>query len=233
MPGIDLNVAIQIVVILFASVTLHELAHAFVADRLGDPTPRRNGQLTLNPAAHMDQFAMLFTVIAALAGFFFAFGRTYINPQNLKWGPQKGGAVVAMVGPLTNLCIAVIVGILLKVLLVTSTTHCGLLLPPNVVALSQRGSDVAQFLSLAVEANIFLCLFNLIPIPPLDGFSIVSAFLTPRQLYSLAPLIQYAPMFMLILIFFAFYTNFFSDDVFSPVMNHFENFMGIPEYYQC
>src|SRR5581483_11980901 len=100
MFSFDLNLTIQIVVILLASVTLHELAHAITADALGDPTPRRNGQMTLNPTAHMDQFAILFMILAAAAGFLFAYGRTFVNPSNLKFGPQRGGAIVAAAGPL-------------------------------------------------------------------------------------------------------------------------------------
>lgn len=251
----DLNQALQIVVILLASVTLHELAHAVVADRLGDPTPRQNGQLTLNPAAHMDQFGMLFMVLAALAGFLFAFGRTLINPSNLKFGPQRGGAVVAAAGPLTNLLVAIVLGIVLKILLVAlpggTCSVTGVIVDPSTVAASPRMYNVAGFLDLAIETNLFLFLFNLIPIPPLDGFSIVSGFLTSRQLYGLAPLIQYAPAIFLLFILISFQTNFLVDHVFSPVFHSthystpqrsdilvthggaYQSILGLPTYFKC
>lgn len=216
----NLDQSLQIIVILLISVTLHELAHAITADRLGDPTPRRNGQLTLNPAAHIDQFAMLFMVIAALAGFLFAFGRTYVNPQNLKFGPQRGGAIVAAAGPLTNLAIALVLGLFLRL----NEAHGCNLFPLS----ANETVNAANFIFLAIEANLILFLFNLIPIPPLDGFTILSGFLTPRQLYAIAPMVQYAPYLLLILVLVSFQTNFFTNDIFAPVLERFQSWILLP-----
>ena len=250
--NIDLNTALQIIVILLASVTLHEFAHAVAADRLGDPTPRRNGQLSLNPAVHMEPIGMLFMVLAALNSFLFAWGRTFINPQNLRWGPQRGGAVVAAAGPVTNLLLSIVLALTLKIVLATSPST-GAPLPFLGESLPSHTFYVAHFLEFAVEANLFLFLFNLIPIPPLDGFSIVSGFLTPRQLYTVAPLVQYAPIVFLVFVLISLQTNFIQNDVvgplFTPAMGSgtignfscsivqnsgvFSNVLSIPSYYHC
>jgi Zn-dependent protease len=211
MFNVDLNQSLQIFVILLISVTFHELAHGLTATALGDQTPRRNGQLTLNPMAHMDQFAILFMFLASLAGFLFAYGRTFINPQSLRFGPQRGGAIVAAAGPLTNLAIALVIGLILGI---NAAHGC----PASPLGL-QRTFNVTSFLYLAMEANVILFLFNLIPIPPLDGFSIVSGFLTPRQLYAISPLVQYSPYIFLAFLFINIDTNVFSTHVVTPVMD--------------
>src|SRR5947209_6037980 len=101
MPSIDFHQAIQFIIILLISIDLHELAHAVTADRLGDSTPSRNGQLSLNPFVHMDQFGVLLLVVTSLFGTPLTWGRTFVQPQNLKFGPQRGAALVALAGPLT------------------------------------------------------------------------------------------------------------------------------------
>jgi Zn-dependent protease len=220
MGSVDLNQALQIIVILLGSITLHELAHALTATWLGDDTPRRNGQLSLNPTAHIDTFGIVFIVMAALAGFLFAYGRTYINPQKLRFGPQRGGAIVAAAGPVTNIGIAVILGCFLHL---NEANGCHLT-PFGAV----QTYNVASFLLLAAHVNLFLFLFNLIPLPPLDGFSVATAFLTPRQMYSIGPYIQYGPLLLLVLVVLSLQTNFLSLDVFNPVMNHFDNIFLTP-----
>jgi Zn-dependent protease len=83
MPSIDIHQAIQFIVILLISIDVHELAHAVTAYSLGDQTPKRNGQLSLNPFVHMDQAGVLILVISSLLGFPLAWGRTFIQPQSL------------------------------------------------------------------------------------------------------------------------------------------------------
>jgi Zn-dependent protease len=204
LPNIDVNQALQFIVILLISIDFHELAHGYVADHLGDPTPRQNGQLSLNPFVHMDQFGVILLVITSIIGYPFTWGRTFIQPANLKYGPQRGGAIVAAAGPLTNLGLAIILGLLARVAIpiLTQQTPFGactsgvLNLGPG---LHISGVGAITFLEWACWINLILFAFNLLPIPPLDGFSIVAGFLTPRQLYALAPYRQYAPLILVFL----------------------------------
>ncbi len=143
-----------IAVALILSLTVHEFAHAYVADRLGDPTPRRAGRVTLNPLAHLDPFGALLLLVA---GFGFA-KPVPVNGNNLgRWGMLW----VAAAGPISNILIAVVATLLLKVL------------PRNDL------SDLILFYILGI--NIVLAVFNLIPIPLLDGSRIVAA-IFPRTL---------------------------------------------------
>jgi Zn-dependent protease len=181
---IDLNRTIQMIVIILIAIDIHELAHAVVADRLGDSTPRRSGQLSLNPFVHMDQVGIVLLILTSLGQFAFTYGRTFVNPTNLKFGPQRGNAVVAIAGPLSNLALAAILGVVLSAYISGAV---------------QLSDNVANFLYLAMKLNILLFVFNLIPIPPLDGFTVLGGFLTARQMYSLAPLQQWGPLIILVL----------------------------------
>ena len=143
-----------IAVALILSLTVHEFAHAFVADRLGDPTPRRFGRVTLNPLAHLDPFGALLLLIA---GFGFA-KPVPINPGNLgRWGSLW----VSAAGPISNILIALLAALLLKFL-------------PR----SDLGDTV---LITVLGINIVLAIFNLLPIPLLDGSRILAA-IFPRTL---------------------------------------------------
>lgn len=143
---------------LVLSLAVHEFAHAFVADRLGDPTPRRYGRVTLNPLKHLDPFG---TLLLLLAGFGFA-KPVPINPNNLgRWGTLW----VAAAGPISNILIALLAAGLLAVL------------PPTDLGF--------QVLLYVLSINIVLAVFNLIPIPLLDGSRILGA-LVPSLGRSLA-----------------------------------------------
>jgi Zn-dependent protease len=200
---IDIQRAIDIIIILLISIDIHELAHAVVADRLGDDTPRRMGELSLNPFVHMDQIGIMLLLLTSISNFGFTYGRTHVTPTRLKFGPQRGNAIVAIAGPLSNLAVAAILGFVLN--------------------LWSNGSlnfdqQVANFLWLAFELNVLLFVINLIPIPPLDGFSVVGGFLTARQMYSLAPLQQWGPLVILLI----FITNpqlHLLDSVLVPAMS--------------
>ncbi|GGS17307.1 site-2 protease family protein [Deinococcus knuensis] len=133
---------------LVLSLAFHEFAHAYTADRLGDPTPRRYGRVTLNPIKHLDPFG---TLLLLLVGFGFA-RPVPINPNNLgRWGTMW----VAAAGPISNLLIAVVCALLLKVLPVTALTY--------------------TILMTVLGINVVLAVFNLIPIPLLDGSRILGA----------------------------------------------------------
>jgi Zn-dependent protease len=145
-----------IVPIVLLSITVHEFAHCWVTDRLGDPTPRAKGRLTLNPLAHLDPLGTLMFLFTR-----FGWGKPApFDPYNLK-EPVRDTAIIAAAGPLSNILIAVAASILLKV---------GLL-----------GSGLFAVVAVQVIIlNLFLAVFNLIPAGPLDGAKIIVAVL-PRQ----------------------------------------------------
>jgi Zn-dependent protease len=158
---------------LVLSLTFHEFAHAWTADRLGDPTPRRYGRVTLNPLKHLDPFG---TLLMLLVGFGFA-RPVPINPNNLgRWGTLW----VSAAGPLSNLLIALVCALLLKF-----GAH----------------SDVVMTVLLTVlSINVVLAVFNLIPIPLLDGSRILGA-LVPSLGRSLAQFEMQPYSFLIVMAF--------------------------------
>lgn len=156
--GID--VAIIFVIVISLSFAYHEFAHAIVADRLGDPTPRQYGRITLNPFPHLSLVGFILLLM-------FGFGGAYtpVRPQLLRGDWRKSHALVAVAGPAANLIMALIFAGLYRLL------EMNLLPASNAVAL---GLDFAKA---GVFWNLFLMAFNLVPIPPLDGFSILQGVL--------------------------------------------------------
>ncbi|WP_102128516.1 site-2 protease family protein [Deinococcus planocerae] len=158
---------------LVLSLTVHEFAHAYTADRLGDPTPRRFGRVTLNPGKHLDPFG---TLLLLIAGFGFA-KPVPINPRNLgRWGTLW----VSAAGPISNLLIALLMGLLLR------------FLPPS--------QFTVAVLSTVLSVNIVLAVFNLIPIPLLDGSRIIGA-LIPSLGRSLAQFEAQPFSFVIVMLF--------------------------------
>lgn len=144
---------------LVISITIHEFAHAWAADRLGDPTPRSQGRVTLNPLAHLDPIGTLLIVVAG-----FGWGKPVMfDPYNLK-DPRKDGALIALAGPASNLILAVILALILR--LPGLDGNMQLLLAP--------------FLTTAIYFNVMLAIFNLVPVHPLDGSKIAVALL-PKE----------------------------------------------------
>lgn len=148
-----------IVIIIFSAV-IHEVMHGVAADKLGDPTARYAGRLTLNPIPHLDPIgSVLVPVVLALSGasFFFAWAKPVpYNPYNLRPG-RFSEAIVAGAGPLSNLVIALITGVIMR--------------------LAPLAPEVQAVFFLIVVVNVMLFLFNLFPIPPLDGSKILSSLL--------------------------------------------------------
>lgn len=154
--------------VVFCILPIHEYAHALIADKLGDSTARLSGRMTINPMAHLNIWGSLMII---LVGFGYA-KPVPINMNNFK-NPKKGMAIVALAGPVSNLILAVIF-ILLSIifqLLVSVGT--------------ELGYAINLFLSYVAMININLALFNLIPIPPLDGSRILNAVLPDRAYYKL------------------------------------------------
>src|SRR4029453_11192387 len=170
LPDIDFaRVFIAFIVLLF-SLTVHETAHAWTADRLGDPTARLLGRVSLNPIVHADPIGtVLFPLLAMLGAAPFLIGWAKpvpVNVQRLRHG-RRDYMLVAAAGPLSNLVLAVVASIALG-LLTVSPMRPG---EPN------GSAPLAALLSQAVTMNLLLAVFNMIPIPPLDGGNVLSGLL--------------------------------------------------------
>jgi Zn-dependent protease len=167
----DINVAqifIQLIVLLF-SLTIHEMAHAWTADRLGDPTARLLGRVSLNPIVHADPIGtILFPLIAMVSGARLI-GWAKPVPVNMRYlhHPRRDYVLVAAAGPASNLVLAVAASVALLILPVSPQT----LGEPNVTV------PLATFLSQLMQLNVLLAVFNMIPIPPLDGGNVLAGLL--------------------------------------------------------
>lgn len=182
---------------LVIAITIHEFAHAYAADRLGDPTPRVQGRLTLNPLAHLDPLGTLMLLIAR-----FGWGKPVIfDPFNLR-NPRRDAAIISLAGPVSNVLLATFLSILLRILLQTPA-----------------GFLAYVFIQPVILLNIILAVFNLVPVHPLDGFKIVGGILPPeyaKQWYELEP---YGMIFLLFLIFPVFGTVAPISQLITPLIN--------------
>lgn len=168
-PDKVLEIVIQVVVLLFA-VSVHESAHGWVALRCGDPTARNLGRITLNPLRHIDLFGSL--LVPALLAFTGApiFGWAKPVPVSLRGvrNPRRANLLVSAAGPLSNFAVAIIGGVTFFVL--RAVAPSGPALRPSVFY------PLLLLMLYTVAVNVTLGLFNLIPIPPLDGFGVVESF---------------------------------------------------------
>jgi Zn-dependent protease len=173
----DPRVLLLLLPAVLIAVTIHEFAHALVADRLGDPTPRHLGRLTLNPLAHLDVLGTLFFVL-----FSFGWARPVpVNPRNFAH-PRQGMLQVALAGPLANVTLAFVVGLLVK-------------------TQSLSGTVWGDLASMVVWINVVLAVFNLIPIPPLDGSRILESLLPLGQAAAYARIQPYGTILILVLLY--------------------------------
>lgn len=176
--GIALFNAFAITAIL--AFAYHEFAHAIVADRLGDPTPRSFGRITPNPFKHLSLMGLIFLFLLG-----FGWAVTPVNPNMLRGNPRRSMAMVAVAGPLTNLLMAVLFAIPLRFDLVEIT-------PPESIL-----PTLGLVLWMGVRINVLLFVFNLMPIPPLDGFTILQGLLPPDLAYQMDGLRKYGNMILL------------------------------------
>ncbi|OGH88759.1 MAG: hypothetical protein A3J93_01555 [Candidatus Magasanikbacteria bacterium RIFOXYC2_FULL_42_28] len=187
--------------VIIPSAIIHEYAHGWMADRLGDPTARLAGRLTIDPRVHIDPIGTIAMplVLGLLSGgrFLFAYAKPVpFNPYNLryhKWGP----AMVGIAGPLANFMLALVFALLIRVLPVT---------------------NFSQLLAVVVQANLVLMVFNLVPIPPLDGSKILYAILPDSMQHIKIFLDRYG--FMLLMVFIFFLSN-----LISPIINWLFNLL--------
>ena len=182
--------------IIFLSLSLHETAHGFIAYKLGDPTARNMGRLTLNPIKHLDPVGFLCML---LAGFGWA-KPVPINSRNFK-KPRRDIALSSVAGPISNLLLAFVFVIILRF------TYAPLMSKIYSAAMiaGETSAKIAYyiwvFIGLAIRLNITLAVFNLLPIPPLDGSKILYMFLPPKVYFKIAPYERYISLvFMLLLV---------------------------------
>src|SRR5579859_5124374 len=145
----------------------HEFAHAWVATKLGDDTPRREGRVTLNPLAHVDWIgtALLPALTSLFSGGFIGWGKPVnTNPSRLRWG-HNGLALVALAGPASNVIFAVILGV--------AAVKAANLMPA-----------FSEYAARGVRLSLYLALFNLLPVPPLDGSKLLLAAKVPYAVYA-------------------------------------------------
>jgi len=187
--------AIVVAIMLLVGFPVHEFSHALAAYRLGDGTAKLFGRLTINPIAHFDPLGGILLAVtfigSAASGFGLAFGfakPTPVNPMNLMYG-RRGEAIVAAAGPISNLVLAIAAAIPLRYLDASPE-------------LKNQVGFLYTILVLFVRINVLLLLFNLIPIPPLDGSKVLFAFLDRRTEYQVRPVLEQYGLLVLLLLFF-------------------------------
>src|SRR4030042_5789406 len=185
-----------LILILLFSVVIHEVSHGFAANQLGDPTAKYAGRLTLNPIKHLDLFGsiifpLILIIMSKLTGGGFIFGWAKpvpynpLNLKNKKWGP----AIVAAAGPGSNLIIALVFGLSIRFLPTASSIYF---------------ANLAYIFSIIVWINALLAIFNLIPIPPLDGSKILFAALPYKYQQLSLRVERYGLILVLFFVFFLF-----------------------------
>jgi Zn-dependent protease len=175
------------ILILIFSIIVHEIAHGFMADKLGDPTARLQGRLTLNPIKHIDPVgSIIVPLITSLSGFTFGWAKPVeYNPYNLK-NKRQGEFLIALAGPMSNILLAAIFGLIIRFASAGATTV----------------TPFIEICSYIVIINLVLAIFNLIPLPPLDGSKLLFAWL-PQQYGQLRMMLEtYGMIFILVVVFF-------------------------------
>ena len=192
---------------LVIAIAVHEFAHAITADKLGDHLARSQGRVTLNPVAHFDPLGFMLLLFLAAFGAGFAWGRPVpVNPYALRGG-RRGMALVAIAGPLSNLIQAAIAVAILRM-----------------VGLDFGNGSMARFLGLYIVMNIYLAAFNMLPVPPLDGFNVLTGVVSNFWVQRLEPLRQSGPALLLVVVFIAFpYVNRYA---ISPMVGLFAWLVG-------
>ncbi|MEI8350578.1 MAG: site-2 protease family protein [Candidatus Omnitrophota bacterium] len=182
---------ILLIVILFFSITLHEYSHGWIANRLGDPTAKISGRLTLNPLAHIDLFGTILLPVLLLiisqGGFSFGYAKPIaINPYHFK-NPRRDMMWVGLFGPLANFVIAFFLVLFFKLLPFTL---------------------FSRVLLEGIVINLILGIFNLIPVPPLDGSRVISALLPYRLFYTYLRMETFGALLIIVLIMLGVFERF-------------------------
>jgi len=180
----DLTELILLLPAILIGLTFHEFAHGWVADRLGDRTARNQGRLTLNPIAHIDPLGFLMLIL-----FRFGWAKPVpVNPYNLRTDPAKGMLLVSLAGPAANLLVALAAALLWRL---------------GIHEMMPYGGDL--FINI-MQINVILAIFNLIPVPPLDGSKILAG-LFPSQARLIYSLETYGMVILLLLLLTGFISH--------------------------
>lgn len=170
------------VIILFLAIPIHEAAHAWAALKCGDETPRNQGRLSISPFAHLDFFGSLCMIVTG-----FGWGKpVMVNPSNFK-NRKRDSVLVAFAGPVSNLLLSLLVMIVLKVLIVLKIV---------------TGVYPLMIFQYIILLNIYLAVFNLLPVPPLDGSKLLLAFLPPKRAFKMLQYQQYIFIALFVLLYF-------------------------------
>lgn len=188
------------------AITVHEYAHAWMANRMGDPTAKEMGRLTLNPLPHLDLFG---TIAMLILGFGWA-KPVMVNPNNLK-NPRQDNLWISLAGPVSNLLSALILGMLFRA-------------GGQFLGLSHTGELILLMLVLAVRLNIILAIFNLLPIPPLDGYHVLEGLVTHNAYIKLQ---QFERAGSMILLGLVLVSSFARVNIFGAIFNPFLALFGM------
>jgi Zn-dependent protease len=208
MFGLDLTRFIAIIVAVLLAIDVHECCHAWVAWRLGDPTAKNVGRVSLNPLVHLDPLGTIMIFLTALTGFGIGWGKPVpVDPYRLRHGPMRGMGIVSLAGPAANLTTAAMLAIPFRL---------GMGFLPDIAI---------EFLLVLAMVNIGLAIFNLIPLPPLDGYGVLMGILGSirapwayRSVYSMARYERYGPMILLLVIIADRYIPILSSIVYPPYL---------------
>jgi Zn-dependent protease len=198
-----------VAIFLVVGFPVHEFAHAFAAYRLGDNTARLFGRLTLNPVAHLDPVGAIVLVLSAfVGGFFIGWAKpTPVNPAMLRGG-RRADAIVAAAGPVSNVLMAAAAAVVIRVLVAI------------VDAPSEPILFAANVLVFFVYINVALFIFNLVPIPPLDGSHVLFAFMDPRTVWKVRPVLeQWGLVILLVVMILPIGGQSLGGRVIGPLMN--------------
>jgi len=188
---------VAVAIFILVAFPVHEFSHALAAFRLGDSTARWQGRLTLNPIVHFDPLGGGLLVVSALiGGVFIGWAKpTPVNPYNLRYG-RRGESIVALAGPLSNLVMGAIVAIPVRIIAMSPSMV-------DTVYSNAISAFVFETAGYFVLINVFLMVFNLLPIPPLDGWRVLLGLVDARTAYNLRAFEQYGFLVLILIIFLA------------------------------
>ncbi len=217
MSGLDVPRFIGIIIAVLIAIDVHECCHAWVAAEMGDPTAKHLGRVSLNPIVHLDPLGTIMIFLTALTGFGIGWGKPVpVDPYRLRYGPRAGMGAVSLAGPLANL------------------TTAALLAVPFRLGLGILPASVLEFIFIISMVNIGLAIFNLLPVPPLDGYGVLMGVLGSintswayRWSYTLARYERYGPMVLLVVIIANRYIPLFSWIIYPPYLLIRRLFLGV------
>ena len=193
--------AIYIIPVILISLTFHEFSHGFIAYRMGDYTAKNDGRLSLNPLAHLDPVGTIMLLISSFSGFGFGWAKPVpIDPSCFR-KPKKGMVLTALAGPVSNFLLALVSGLIMVVTV-------GIIGVDDAVYALENGSMpvllvFVKFMSTMISINLGLGIFNLLPIPPLDGAKIIGGFLPERLYFRIMEYETYIGLIFVAIILFA------------------------------